>query len=370
MATQKEYAFLSKWLFISLVKSAPVLGAVAGLIVGGIFVTLWGASPWQFVVELVQGAFGDPTKIGETLTRTTPILIAGVGTAIAFKAGSFNVGQEGQLHLGAIGAALVGFMVSGMAGVLALPLVFIGSMLAGMIFAGLAAWLRLKRGVHEVLSTLLLNFVGVFFLDFMISGPIRDTTGLSIGTPRTPLMPSSLYLPFWPDLGYSHLGIVIGVILAILAAYVLWRTPLGFQINMVGLSPEAARSAGYSPEKIFVLGMLICGALSGLAGGIEITGVYHRVIIGFGEGLGFDALAVTLLANSNPIGVIFSALFFGALRAGSMSMQRGIGVPSTVLYVIRGAIILCVLIGFAISNSRRVQKKLRAYEMEKAQVVE
>jgi simple sugar transport system permease protein len=131
---------------------------------------------------------------------------------------------------------------------------------------------------------------------------------------------------------------------------------------MAGLSPEAARAAGHSPERIFLLGLLTGGALSGLAGAIEVTGLYNRLLFGFGEGLGFDALAVSLLAASSPLAVIPSALFFGALRAGSLSMQRGIGVPSVVLDVIRGAIILFVVIGFALRESKALQKRLRGVE--------
>jgi simple sugar transport system permease protein len=178
-------------------------------------------------------------------------------------------------------------------------------------------------------------------------------------------MPAPLHLPVWRELGFTHLGIVVGILIALGAAYLLSYTPLGFRLRMSGLSPDAARAAGVRPERIFTLGMLISGAMSGLAGAVEVTGIYHRLLFGFGEGLGFDSLAVTLLAGSNPIAVIPSALFFGILRAGSMSMQRGIGVPSVVLYVIRGAIILFVLIGIALSRSKAVQKRLRAYEMER-----
>lgn len=353
---------LSYLIIVSLVRLAPVLGAIAGLIVGGLFVVLWGADPREFVVELVRGAFGDPIKIGASLNRTTPLLIAGVGTAVAFKAGAFNVGQEGQLHLGALGAVLVGFVVINLPGILGLPLIYLGGMIAGALFAGIAVALYQKRGVHEVLGTLLLNFVGVFFTAYMVTDPIRDRSGLKIGHPQTALMPESLHLPDWKGLGYTHLGIVIGLFIALAIAYILARTPLGFRIRMVGMSPDAARAAGIKPERIFALGMMVSGALSGLAGSIEVTGIYHRLLFGFGEGLGFDALAVCLLANANPLGVIPSALFFGALRAGSLSMQRGIGVPSVVLHVIRGAIILFVLIGFAISRSKGVQKKLRGFE--------
>jgi simple sugar transport system permease protein len=355
-------------LLYALIRFAPVIGALAGLAIGAVFVVMWGANPWQFAVELARGAFGDPTKIGATLNRTTPLLIAGVGTAIAFRAGAFNVGQEGQLHIGAIGGVLVGFAAGALPGIIGLPFLYLGSMIAGAAFAGIAILLYLKRGVHEVLSTLLLNFVGVFFTAYLVSDPIRDKSGLNIGHPQTALMPPSLHLPVWRELGFTHLGIIVGILIALGAAYLLSYTPLGFRIRMSGLSPEAARAAGVRPERIFTLGMLISGALSGLAGAVGVTGIYHRLLFGFAEGLGFDSLAVTLLAGSNPIAVIPSALFFGVLRAGSLSMQRGIGVPSVVLYVIRGAIILFVLIGIALSKNKAVQKRLRAYEMERMDV--
>ncbi len=364
MTARKSAGGLEQPLVGTLIRLAPVLGAVAGVLVGAIFVIIWGADPGQFVLELIKGAFGDASKVGATLNRTTPLLIAGVGTAIAFRAGAFNIGQEGQLHVGALGAVLVGLAVASWPGVVAMPLVMLGSMAAGAAFAAIAAVLYLKRGVHEVLSTLLLNFVGVFITAYMVSGPIRDHSGLNIGHPQTPLMPPALRLPVWRELGYTHFGIVIAILIAIAAAYVLWRTPLGFKIRMAGLSAEAARAAGHSPERNFVLGLLTGGALSGLAGAVEVTGLYNRLLFGFGEGLGFDSLAVALLAASNPLAVIPSALFFGALRAGSLSMQRGIGVPSVVLDVIRGAIILFVVIGFALRESKAIQKRLRGRGVE------
>lgn len=352
-------------LIIIFVKFAPVFGAIAGLVIGAIFVIAWGASPWLFITELAKGAFGDFGKIGATLNRTTPLLIAGAGTAIAFKAGAFNVGQEGQLHIGAIGAVLTGFAVGILPRAIALPLVFIGSMIGGIVLASIAVLLYLKRGVHEVLSTLLLNFIGTYFTAYMVSGPIRDTSGLNIGHPQTALMPMSLRLPIARELGFTHFGIIIGLVIVLAAHYLINHTPLGFKITMVGLSPDAARTAGIRPERIFALGMFISGALSGLAGAVEITGIFYRLLYGFGEGLGFDALAVALLAGSSPLAVIPSALFFGALRAGSMSMQRGIGIPSVVLHVIRGAIIIFVLIGFALRKNKKIQKILTAYEKAK-----
>ncbi len=345
-----------------LIRLAPVLGALAGVGIGAIFVVTWGADPGHFVIELLRGAFGDPNKIGATLNRTTPLLIAGVGTAIAFRGGAFNVGQEGQLHIGALGAVAVGFAVKDWPGIIGLPVVLLGSMVAGAAFALIAAVLNLWRGVHEVLSTLLLNFVGVFFTAYMVSGPFRDTSHLITGHPQTPLMPPGLRLPVLREFGFIHAGILIGIVVALIGSYLVWWTPFGFRLRMSGLSPEAAWAAGYNPKRIFTTGLLISGALSGLAGAVEVTGIYNRLLFGFGEGLGFDALAVALLAVSNPLAVLPSSLFFGALRAGSLSMQRGIGVPSVVLNVIRGAIILFVVVGFALSVSKRVQKWLRAAE--------
>jgi general nucleoside transport system permease protein len=349
---------------IVLIRFSPVFGAIAGLIVGAIFVILWGENPWLFIEELFKGAFGSPSKIGATLNRTTPLLLAGLGTAIAWRSGAINIGQEGQLFMGGLGAAVVAFWVGGLPQAVGLPLTLIGGALFGMLLAGISAAFRLYNGVHEILTSLLLNFIGVLFVSFMIATVINDP--ITSGNPQTPIFPESAWLPIWRKLGSTHAGILIGVILTLIGSYIMWRTPIGFKLRMGGSSQKATRAAGYSPNKLFFLAMIISGGLSGLAGATEVTGsIYHRLVYAFGVNLGFDSLAVALLANINPIAVLPSALFFGALRAGTLSMQRAIGVPAVLLQIVQGSIMLFIVIGFALGKSKRLQKLIRSAEFDK-----
>lgn len=339
-----------------IIKISPLLGAAAGLVVGALLVMVWGGSPIDYFAELWKGSFGSLSKIGVTINRTTPLLISAVGTAIAFRAGAFNIGQEGQLFVGGLGAVLVGMVVADWPAIPGVIAILAGGMLFGMLLAFIPVVLKLYRGVHEVLSTLLLNFIGTLFTSFMVAGPIRDKS--SSGYPQSALLPEQLHLPVWDKLGFAHAGILIAVVCALLFGYVLWFTPFGFKLRMAGISFKATQASGYNPKLMFLYGMLISGGLSGLAGAVEVAGYHNRLIYGFGTNLGFDSLSVALLGNTNPFALLPSSVFFGALRAGTMAMQRAIGVPSILLQVIQGSIILLVVIGFAVQNSKRIQKIL------------
>lgn len=354
---------IKRSLLIILIKLSPVIGALIGILVGGLFVILWGENPWVYMVELFKGAFGSMTKIGATLNRTTPLMLAGLGTAIAWKAGAINVGQEGQLFMGGLGAALVAFLVRGLAPAIGVTLTLIGGVLLGMLLASIATAIRLYNGTHELLTTLLLNFIGTLFVSFMTATVLKDP--ITSGVPQTPVFPESAWLPVWKNLGYTNAGIVIAVVLTILGGFILWKTPLGFKLRMVGISAKATRAAGYKPTWLFILSMLISGGLCGLAGAIEVTAsVYHRLSYAFGTNLGFDSLVVALMADLNPFGVLPSALFFGALRTGTNAMQRSVGIPSVILQIIQGVIMIMIVIGFAISKSKKVEKFLRKEEMD------
>ena len=352
-----------------LIRFSPIFGAILGLAVGAIFVVWWGEDPWTYITELFYGAFGSTTKIAATLNRATPLLISGLGTAIAWKSGAINIGQEGQLFMGGLGAAVVAFWVSGLPQAVGLPLALLGGTVAGMLLVSIAIAYRLYNGVHEILTTLLLNFVGTLFVSFMIATVITDP--ITSGIPQTPVFPESAWLPIWSILGGTQAGIFLGIILAILGSYFLWRMPTGFSLRMAGTSPKATSAAGYSPKKLFVLAMLISGGLSGLAGAIMVTGsIYHRLTYAFGTSIGFDSLVVALLANLNPVFVLPSAIFFGALRAGALSMQRAIGVPAVILQIVQGAIMLFIVIGFALGKNKKLQKLIESSEFEETKVNE
>lgn len=339
---------------------SPVVGACVGILAGALFVTLWGVNPATFFVELVKGAFGNSLAIGGTLNNAAPLLVAGAGTAIAFKAGANNIGQEGQLFTGGLAAAVIALMMPALPRVVGIPSILLLSFVFGMIFVSIAVFFRLVKGVNELLITLLLNYIGKLFVSAMINGPFKSETNVSF--PQTDTFGSQFLLKNWPQMGYMHTGIFIALVVIAVTGYYMWCTPAGLRIRTAGLSPMASKTAGNNPTKLFILAMLISGGLCGMAGGIEVIGRSDCLRQGFGENLGFEALAVALLGGTNPLGVLPAGLFFGALKAGMQSMQRSLGIPSALLDLIKGAIMISIVVGNAIkihirNNSRKKSLK-------------
>jgi simple sugar transport system permease protein len=341
---------------------SPVISAFIGILIGACFVALWGVSPIMFFAELVKGALGDRLAVGSTLNNAAPLLIAGSGTAIAFRAGANNIGQEGQLFLGGLGAATVSLLIPNLPGVIGIPAIFLVSFIFGMAFASIAVLFRLLKGVNELLVTLLLNYVGTLLVAAMVNGPFRSATNVSY--PQTDAFGEQFLLTNWPQFGYMHSGIFIAVAVVLVSGYFLWFTPMGLRIRNVGLSPEASRTTGSNPTAIFVVAMLISGGLSGLAGGVEVIGRSELLRQGFGASLGFDSLAVALLGDINPFAVLPAGLFFGALRTGMQTMQRSIGIPSALLDLVKGVIMISIMVGGAI----KLYVRLSGVKKQKRQV--
>lgn len=329
-----------------LLSLSPVVSAIIGILIGACFVALWGISPWTFFGELVKGALGDKLAIGNTLNNAAPLLIAGSGTAIAFRAGANNIGQEGQLFLGGLGAAFVSLLMPGLPAGLSIVGIFIVAFVFGMAFAAIPILFRLFKGVNELLVTLLLNYVGTLLVSAMVNGPFRSNTNVSY--PQTDNFGEQFLLKNWPSFGYMHSGIFIAVGVVLITGYFMWFTPAGLRIRNVGLSPEASKTAGSNPTFIFIAAMLISGGFCGLAGAVEVIGRSSLLRQGFGTNMGFDSLAVALLGNTNPFGVLPAGLFFGALRTGMQTMQRSIGIPSALLDLVKGVIMVSIMVGGAI----------------------
>lgn len=348
---------------------SPVIGVVIGMAIGALFVTLWGIHPTVFFSELVKGAFGGKLEIGSTLNCAVPLLIAGTGTAIAFRAGANNIGQEGQLFVGGLAAASVALMVPNIPGVVGIPAILLLSFVFGMAFAGIAVMFRLFKGVNELLITLLLNYIGSYLVSAMVNGPFQSSTNVSF--PQTDTFGDQFLLKNWPQLGYVHSGIFIAVVVIGVFGYFLWYTPSGMRIRAAGQSPLACKTAGNNPTMLFVAAMLISGGLCGMAGSIEVIGKSDCLRQGFGTNLGFDSLAVALLGGTNPVGVLPAGLFFGALRTGMQTMQRSLGIPSALLDLIKGSIMISIMAGNAVkmhvrsSAHRKKPKKREKTAMER-----
>jgi ABC-type uncharacterized transport system permease subunit len=266
-------------------------------------------------------------------------LLAGSGVAFCFRAGIINIGAEGQIALGGLGAAAVALHWPQSASWAAAPASLIGAAALGALWSAIATAIHLGRRVHEVLVTLLLNFVGALVVQQALAGPLGQA---GAGFLQSPIMPPGAWLWKWPSLD-AHIGFMLALVAAAALSVTLWRTPFGFAIRVAGRSRRAAAYAGFSMAGLTWAAMLLSGALAGLAGGVEVLGIHHRLIEGFSLGFGFKAVTVALLGAVEPLAVAPAALFVGLLEAGSLSMQRQIGVPSALVVVIEGLTMLFIL---------------------------
>lgn len=333
---------------------ALTLGAIAlALLVTAGMIALAGKNPIVAYGALLRGAFGSVDRFAFALNKSTPYILAGVGVALCFRAKVINIGGEGQIAVGGIGASLVLLLApAGLPPVLLLPLAMLAGAAFGALWAILAAWVFIKRNVHEVLCTLLLNFVGVLLVSEVLRAPLGEE---GAGFPQSPLFPRAGWLPKLIPGTDLHMGILLAVAAVVLGHVLLWRTTFGFRLRVMGASRPAAAYVGLSTARSTFAVMAIAGALAGLAGGIEVSGVHNRLIEGFSHGFGFNAVAVALIAGLNPLAILPAGLFLGFLEAGALAMQREVGVPSSLVYVIEGLMMVFVLCAVGLNaRNRRV----------------
>ena len=305
---------------------------------------LWSAGydPGEGLGALWRGAFGSWYALSSaTLPRMVPLLLIGGGLTLAFRAGAFNIGGEGQFYAGAIAATWVGLHVSGWPSVLALTTLAMAAMAAGALWCVVPVILRIRFGVLEVISTLLLNFVATALVSLMVTGPLQEARRVY---PQSDPIAESARLPML-DGTRLHLGLPLALTVCLGLWIVYQRTRWGFRLRALGNGPLAAITTGRIPaDRYLAVALLGSAALAGLAGGVEVSGVSYALFQNLSPGYGFTAIAVALLARLNPIGLLGSALLFAALEAGAGAMQREAGIPSVAVYVVEAVILLVVVI--------------------------
>ena len=319
-----------------------LLAAAAAFAITALFIAFSGKNPLTAYGILLQGAFGSWDRIVVGLNKTAPYLLAAAGIALCFRGNVINIGAEGQIALGGLASAWTALTLAALPALLLLPASLAAAALAGAAWSALAGAIRLWRGVHEVLCTLLLNFVAVLLVAEALHGDLGEP---GAGYPQSPLVAASAWLPKLVPGSDLHLGIALAIGAAALCHFLLWHTTLGFRWRLLGATPGAARYAGVSVPRSFLGLMLMSGALAGIAGAVETLGVHYRLIEGFSSGFGFNAVAIALMGGANPLGVVPAALFYGFLETGALAMQRQTGVPSSLVLVIQGLTIIFVLAG-------------------------
>lgn len=323
----------------------PVFAVFTALVLGALLIGLTGGDWLSAYIGLWDGSFGSWHAIGNTVVRSMPYIIAGLGVALGFKGGLFNVGAEGQIYIGAVLTILVATMLK-LPAIIHIPLAMAAGVVGGGLWAAIAGFLKARTGAHEVITTIMLNYIALRLTEWLIKskqpyllGDPLDTTGA-----RTRVIEKSAQMPGFMigDTTRIHLGILLGVVLAFAIWWLLYKTTIGFELRTVGANPSAARYAGMSVAGTVILTMAISGGLAGFAGASEVLGVRSSLSADLFTGLGFDAIAVALLARSNPIGIIASGLLWGGLVTGASLMQVRAGLSIDVIKIVQALIIMLV----------------------------
>jgi len=321
----------------------PVLAILLALVVGAVIMFLssplivdefdiW--LPFEAYAALIKGSLGSANAIIQTLVEATPLVLAGLAVGVGFKAGLFNIGAQGQFLMGGLAAAIVGGALATGSPWVAVPAAVLAAIAVGALYGFIPGALKAFTGAHEVVTTIMLNYIAIFIIAYVVAGPLRDPAAtfarsVDVGAASLPLL-------FGRN---GHIGILIAALAVPATWWLLYRSTLGFEIRTVGANPDAARYAGMRPRFLTVFTMSLAGLLAGLAGGIQILGLSGFMPASYSTTVGFDAIAVALLGRAHPVGILFAALLFGAMRAGSGLMQIEAGIPVQMVDVLQGTIL-------------------------------
>ena len=348
----------------------PVLIAlVAALLVSSLLLIALHADPVTAFGAMLQGSFGSENATAETLVKATPILFVAIGITIAFRGGVINIGGEGQMIAGAVAGIAVTLAIGESVGAWVIPIALLAGFLAGGIYGGIAGFLKAYFDVNEILSTIMLNQIAVQIMNYLLNGPLLDpTTAGSNNIPKTARIAEVAELPRLSismgtlalfDRTRLHMGLVLGILLAIVIYILLWRTTIGYRIRAVGLNQRASRYAGISVERHIVLSMFLAGGFAGLAGVVQVLGLNYRLQTdgspaGFTASAGFNGIVAALFGGLNPIGAIPASAFFGGLLVGAQKMQREVGIPASMITAINGLIVV-----FVVSSQIFIRQRMR-----------
>jgi simple sugar transport system permease protein len=330
---------------------APVLGALVGLIIGAILILVTGSNPIQAYIIMYKGAFGGLRQITETLLKTCPILLISLGMTVAFRARVWNIGGEGQYYMGALFGGLIALYLYN------LPQPFLWISLLAMGFLGGAIWalipaiLKIKIGMNEIISTLMLNYIAILLMTYLTRGPLQEPGGV---LPISAKFNPNTQLPYIPGT-HIHIGVLLVFLLVPLVYIFIWKTPLGFRLRAVGSRISVAQYAGINVNNVILNSMIISGGMAGLAGIIEVLMIHSRLKANISGGYGFSAVLVALLGRMNPFGVVIASILFAALIIGAETMHVLFGLPPELADAIQAVIVLSVLAFDSLARLRSSQ---------------
>lgn len=313
---------------------------ILALLVGAGLIALLGVNPLVAFQTLLDGAVGSKNSIAETLVRAIPLALAGIGVSIAFRGGAFNLGGEGQLYLGAVAATWVGLTFATLPRYVLIPLMILTAMLVGSAWASIAAFLKLRFNASELINTIMMNYIAIFFVNFLVHGPMKEP-GSPLG--QSSPLPDQARLSILLKTTRLHSGLLITLVVAAIAYILLWHTSWGFHIRATGKNQLAALAAGINVRWIAWSAFALSGALAGLAGFCEVAGVQRRMLENISPGYGYTAIVVALLGQTNPTGVLAAAILFAGLQVGASTMESAVGVPSSIVTTVQYLIVIFII---------------------------
>jgi ABC-type uncharacterized transport system permease subunit len=327
------------------ISGVTLVSILVALVIGGFLFLPFNANPLSAYLTMLEQGFGQLNGFGFTLVKATPLIFIGLGTIIAWRSGFFYLGFEGTLLIGAAAGVWIallnapGGVLGSLPALIFFPLVFLISFIAGGIWSALVGFLRARYGGNEVLISLMMNYIAVFIIQYLVSGPLRAPGDL----PQTPRIPASTILPFIIPGTRAHAGILVAIVMAFVVWLVLRKTPLGYELIISGLSPRAARYGGINVGSRQILASFLAGGLGAFAGLVEVLGVQFRLLDGISVGTGFLGIVAALLGKLHPVGVVIASILYAGMGVGADAMQRRAGLPSSVIFIIQSLIVLLVL---------------------------
>lgn len=337
----------------------PIISVLLALVVGGIVIACLGKNPIQGYALLFSGSLGTPQKFASSLVSACPLIFTALAAAFAYRCGVFNLGGEGQFIMGAV-SAIVFLLVTGIEGIAGTVLAILVGTVVGALWAALPGIMKITRGLNEMITSIMLNYVATLFMGFIYTNAFRDG-----GNPQTPSVADSVMLAKIPGFRI-HTGVILAIVLGLVVAYVISKTSFGFKIRAVGLNPLASKVNGFNVKFLVVAAFVISGAIAGMGGAVELLGKQYRLMSGFGSGFGFDGVAIALIAQLNPLASLLVAIFFGVLTTGASSMQVGIMVPTAIVEIIRALIIIFSVAGVALIKLPKIQALIQQMGSGKA----
>ena len=333
---------------------APFIGFAAAIVILLIIVVLVGESPGRAAEAIYRIAFGNPSRTATVLSQAIPLYIAGIAVAFAFQAGVFNIGVEGQYYIGGLVAALAGIYLK-LPPVIHIPIVIIAGMIGGALWAAIPAILKVGRGVHEVITTIMFNNIAIYLVNFLVNRPLSGrAAGESLEPQTLPIAESAIFgrlNGFFQRLGwgigdhvYLDYSLVVAIVMGVVCWIILYRLRFGFEVRSVGHALEVSRYAGIRVKRVQISAFLLSGGLAGLIGLQEIFAIRGFYTYEIAGGLGFDGIAIALIGRNNPLGVVFAAILFSFLRQAGYGLQLYTSVPNSVSYVITGLMIIVIVI--------------------------